>query len=413
MSIRRVAYFILVVTIIMASPSSATSKNKMKVTVVGGTHGNEYTGVWCIKSLDRQLAAAAAAASSSSSSSLLSSSSIVQKCPNLKISTLLGNPIAHLQNKRFVDQDLNRQFSYKALARTTKEESSSSSSCCLESNRAKEINQLLGPKKFEKYDDDNNDQDDTTNGPNTDCIIDLHTTTTNMGTTLIVGEGDPLMAQAAAYIIHKCSSSDGDERTTTSDNNNNNNINNKVCVLMHTHKDQRSRPHLSSIAPHALSIEVGPVPQGILRHDVVEKTQRALDAALEFLQRHQTDPKALQEELTAAFPGGGVPCYRSAPAKRSGEMSSKIPWPCDGENENFPSWMVHKSVQDRDFREIRTGDPLFVDLDGNIINYDGSHGSPVLLMFVNEGGYYYSSSGTGISVARRERYSLETGKLIV
>jgi hypothetical protein len=75
--------------------------------------------------------------------------------------------------------------------------------------------------------------------------------------------------------------------------------------------------------------------------------------------------------------------------------------------------MVHKNVQDQDFKEIRSGDPLFVDLDGTTIPYDGSHGSPVLLMFINEGGYYYASSGTGISVARRDNYSLETGKLII
>lgn len=345
----------------MMDPSTT---QPMKVAVVGGTHGNEYTGVWCIKSLNRRL--------SSSSSNPFS---------KLKISTLLGNPEAHLQNKRFIDQDLNRQFSYKALIEAP-------DSSCLESKRAQEINALLGPKSFE---------DDDQEEPNINCIIDLHTTTTNMGITLIVGEGDSLMTKAAAYIIYKCNNENGD----------------KACILMHTHKNQKSRPHLSSIASHALSIEVGPVPQGVLRHDIVDKTQKALEAALEFLQKYKTDPEALESEIQDYFPDGKVPCYRSAPAKRKGEMSSKIPWPCDESNPNFPSWMVHKSVQDEDFKEIHTGDPLFVDLDGNIIPYDGSHGSPILLMFVNEGGYYYASSGTGISVAQRDHFSLQTGKLIV
>jgi succinylglutamate desuccinylase len=324
--------------------------------------------VWCIKSLDRRLL--------SSSSNPTSS-----KFANLEISTLLGNPEAHLQNKRFVDQDLNRQFSFKALV-----ESPSDS---LEAERATEINQILGRKQF----DEGNESADKTNAK---VVIDLHTTTANMGTTLIVGEGNQFMTQCAAYIVHKCSS-EGDN----------------VCVLMHTHKTQKDRPHLSSIAPHPLSIEVGPVPQGVLRHDIVEKTQRALEAALEFLEKHNSEPEALQSELKSYFPSGQVSCYRSAPAKRAGEMSSKIPWPCDPSNENFPYWMVHKNVQDQDFKEIRSGDPLFVDLDGTTIPYDGSHGSPVLLMFINEGGYYYASSGTGISVARRDNYSLETGKLII
>jgi succinylglutamate desuccinylase len=337
----------------LATGSQYTSNESVKsVVVVGGTHGNEYTGVWCIKALDRQL-------------------KVKNEYPSLHLSTLLGNPQAHMANKRFMDEDLNRQFSYKAL----KENPSGS----LESQRAQELDQLLGPK--------------FSDNPAVDLLIDLHTTTSNMGTTLIVAEGDPLMTQAAAYVLHKCQE----------DN---------IFVLMHTHKNQQERPHCSSIAPHAFSIEVGPVPQGVLRHDVVEKTQRALAAALEFLERHNTHPEELYRELQSLYPSGRVPCYRSAPAQRTGEISGKISWPSDPDNKNFPAWMVHSSVQDQDFQEIRSGDPLFVDLDGNVINYDGSHGSPVLLMFINEGGYYYSSSGTGISVARRDEYSLETGQLL-
>lgn len=354
--------FLLTFPSIVAASLDMPMKSNMNiqsVVVVGGTHGNEYTGVWCIKALDRQLEKKNDFAS-------------------FKLSTLLGNPQAYMENKRFVEQDLNRQFSHKAL-----EENPSGSA---ESKRAKEIDQLVGPK-FGGED----------NPPAADVLIDLHTTTTNMGTTLIVGEGNPLMTQAAAYVRHKLKCQ-GD--------------NDNVCVLMHTHANQLERPHVSSIAPKALSIEVGPVPQGVLRHDMVEKTQRALAAVLEFLERHNTEPEALLRELRESYPTGTVPCYRSAPARIPGEISGKIQWPSDSENENFPAWIVHKNVQDRDFQEIRTGDPLFVDLDGNVITYNGSHGSPVLLMFINEGGYYYASSGTGISVARRDEYTLEAGQLV-
>jgi hypothetical protein len=33
-------------------------------------------------------------------------------------------------------------------------------------------------------------------------------------------------------------------------------------------------------------------------------------------------------------------------------------------------------------------------------------------MFVNEGGYYYASSGTGIGVAIRADFNLESGKFV-
>ncbi|KAL3936355.1 MAG: hypothetical protein SGBAC_008318 [Bacillariaceae sp.] len=313
--------------------------------------------------------------------------------------TLVANTEAHIQNKRFVDTDLNRQFTYEALQQQ--------SSTSVEAQRAKEINQLLGPKNFDDDGDSSSseqEQQQQQQKADSDVIIDLHTTTTNMGITLIVGEGNKVMTQCAAYIRAKL-----------------NIVDSEVNILMHTHKRQKDRPHLSSIAKCPLSIEVGPVPQGVLRHDMVEKTQSALELAFEFLDKScctvvNDDEKAAKEELQKVlkeyYPGGKVPCYRSAPSQREGEMSSKIPWPCDPDNENFPAWMVHKDLQDQDFCELAVGDPLFVDLDGNVIAYDGSHGSPVRVMFVNEGGYYYASSGTGISVARLDHFNLESGEIV-
>ena len=336
--------------------------NRIKnIVVVGGTHGNEYTGVWVAKALSRKLAATPPEKPMYSSF-------------NLK--TIIGNPEAHLKNKRFIDHDLNRQFSHQALESDDRDEES------VEVRRASALNQLLGPKFSDS------------GGPKTDLIIDLHTTTTNMGTTLIVAKGDPLTTKAAAYVILKCRDSA------------------KVSVLMHTHSNQSERPHVSSIAPHCFSIEVGPVPTGVLRHDVVKQTQRALDAALEFVERYNLDAEAVDRELEEAFPSRSIPCFVSAPSQRKGEISSKLTWPSDSENENFPAWMVHEGIQDNDFTEIKTGDPLFVDLDGNTIPYDGSHGSPVTLIFVNEAGYYYSSSGTGISVAKRRQFLYDTAELV-
>ena len=334
------------------------------IVVVGGTHGNEYTGVFVSKALAR---------------------SLQRENPykTFQLSTVIANPEAHLQNKRFIDQDLNRQFSYKAL----EERDGSEADQPAEARRATELNQLLGPKFAVDA--------DSCASPKTDLLIDLHTTTANMGTTLIVAQGDPLTTKAAAYVMLKCHKAS-----------------NKISILMHTHENQESRPHLSSIAPHCFSIEAGPVPQGVLRHDIVENTQEALTATLQFIERYNSHPEEVDEELRQAFPSGRITCYVSAPSQRKGEISSKIDWPSDPDNPNFPAWMVHKSVQDRDFAEIRTGDPLFVDLDGNVIPYDGSHGSPITLLFINEGGYYYASSGTGISVAQRREFLFESAKLL-
>lgn len=341
------------------------------VAVVGGTHGNEYTGVFCIKALERQM------------------QNGKRKYP-FRVSTLIGNPEAYKANRRFMDEDLNRQFSGAAML-ATKAKAAISAVLSVEQRRAKEIDDLLGPK----FSGDGDSDDKKRTPPAMDFIVDLHTTTTNMFTTLIVGQGDPLTTQAAAYVMRECRRK-----------------NFHVCILMHTHASQDARPNLASIAPHSFSIEVGPVPQGVLRHDKVEEMQEALNKCLEFLKRHEHEPEKLLEELKESYPSGKIPCYRSAPALRKGEMSAKLVWPSDPDNENFPQWLVHKDVQDQDFKEIETGDPLFVNLDGEVIPYDGSHGSPILLMFVNEGGYYYASSGTGISIAQTDEFDLATGILI-
>lgn len=321
------------------------------VVVVGGTHGNEYTGVWCIKHLQTNPAER-------------------RQYETLHIDTLIGNPEAHMQNRRFIDDDLNRQFSHTRLTAHHDD--------VHEALRARELDELLGPKLGK---------------PKTDLVIDLHSTTSNMGITLIVPESDILMTQAAAFVLYKCANAFADHRTQ---------------ILMHPLPNRHERPNLGSTAKHALTIEVGPVPQGVLRHDAVEKTQYAMHALLDFLDRRNKGQDVLRE-LNEIYPNNVVPCYRSAQAKKVGEMSGKISWPSMESNPNFPTVLVHKSIQDKDFHVIKTGDPLFVTLDGSIIPYNGSHGDEVHLIFVNEGGYYFEQSGTGIGVAVQTGYDLSSG----
>lgn len=160
-----------------------------------------------------------------------------------------------------------------------------------------------------------------------------------------------------------------------------------------------------------------------------------MHALLDFFQL-QNDGENLQKELEQLYPSGSVPCYRTAPARRPGEISGKITWPSDKENPNFPALMVHESLQDKDFSLLKVGDPLFVAPDRSVVYYDGSHGTfisttmlklhegmfksdnlfysagdSVYVVFVNEAGYYYEASGTGIGVAVSSHYDLGTGLL--
>ena len=427
-----------------------------RVTVVGGTHGNEYTGVWCIKAIERQREEAHRCRTAENSAAADADAdaaddgggeggrrddhrigNVFEKFPSLEIDTLLGNPVAYMQNKRFVDVDLNREFSMEKLlkvpddggfismkecdVRTQFCSAEIRSSLPHEAVRAREIEALLGPKFTAESTSAGGGGADSSHGdPSADVVIDLHTTTAAMGISLIIPEGDALMSAAAAHVLHECRRRYGE---------------NGAQCLMHALPRRQDRMNLSSCGRHGFTIEVGPTPQGVLRHDCVEKTQAALHALLEFFHLRNLEleewrwttngggeasggasgggappPSPTLDRLARLYPGGVVPCYRSAPAVRPGELSGKICWPNDASNPNFPALMVHGSVQDRDFGELRVGDPLFVELDGTVVPYDGSHGDVVHVIFVNEGGYYYESSGTGVGVAVRSQFDLQTGE---
>lgn len=129
---------------------------------------------------------------------------VFEKFPSLDIDTLLANPVAHMENKRFIDVDLNREFSMEKLQKVSPideeaigEECDLRNEFCSDGNvdaaemlsqlpheaiRAREIESLLGPK----FTTDSSSGDDAAHDdPNVCVVIDLHTTTANMGISLI------------------------------------------------------------------------------------------------------------------------------------------------------------------------------------------------------------------------------------
>ncbi|WP_305419595.1 aspartoacylase [Photobacterium leiognathi] len=129
------------------------------VAVVGGTHGNEFSGIYLLKKWQ------------STPQSLVRGS--------FSVETVFANPKAFDENKRYVDHDLNRQFGLHDLANF---ELSS-----YEQSRAKALNEQIGPKGNAK----------------SDFIIDLHNTTSNMGHSLILLQSDQFNRQLGAYVKEK------------------------------------------------------------------------------------------------------------------------------------------------------------------------------------------------------------------
>ena len=301
-----------------------------RITLVGGTHGNEYTGVYVIQQLEPQLEA------------------LRLRHPSLRVETLLANPKAFYDNRRFVDDDLNRQFSRSRLGQEVKADAP------YEVHRARDVVELLGPK-----------------GPKALCdmCIDLHTTTANMGCTLIVNSYCALALRVAAYLQSVWEHDVAGSSTPSS---------HPLRVYVHD-VTQEEAPYLSSVAQAGITIEVGPTPQGLLRSDAVAATRRAVDLILHYLELH-FDGRAPEP-----------PCSLRAYVDKG-----KVPWPEAAGGSQLPGALVAASLQDRDFQPLCAGERMFERPDGSSVDYDGSCGPVAYPIFVNEAAYYYAQSGRGI-----------------
>ena len=133
------------------------SKEKIEqVALVGGTHGNELTGIFLLNKY-RQYP------------NLLGQNSF-------QLELFEANHEAHLANKRYLDRDLNRSFKQVDLADDTL--------IGHENELAKSINQKLGPK----------------GDSHTDMIIDLHTSTAPMGINLVLTKTDTFHLMLVDYV---------------------------------------------------------------------------------------------------------------------------------------------------------------------------------------------------------------------
>jgi len=274
-----------------------------KLAIVGGTHGNEFTGIYLLKKWQQ-------------------SPELVAR-DSFSTEMLFANPAAHQQNKRYVEHDLNRCFSVADLA--------DDSLGSIEQRRAKEINAQLGPK----------------GDPRVDFIIDLHTTTSNMGPTLLITKKGKFYNQLAAYIkLH---------------------MPDAMISCDEDHKSNEQHHFLSTVALDSVMVEVGPVGQSVLRHDVFEQSEQMTQLILDFVELHNRDQVPQLPQTVEA--------YRYLD-------SIKLPLTSDGER----AGMVHRDVQNQDFKLIKPGQPIFVTFSGEEVCYQGD--KPVYGSFINEAAYY-------------------------
>ena len=289
------------------------------VAVTGGTHGKELTGVYLVKHW----------------------LSHPEEIGRNSFSTELHliNPKAIQDVKRYIDQDLNRQFNIQDLKNSELKG--------YEQQRAKSIDALLGPKE----------------NPRIDFVIDMHTTTANMGMSLVFNSNDPLVIGMAFYIKQKM----------------------PHATLFFSPSNRLEDNFLTSMGGlNGLLIEVGPIAQGLLNYQIYADTYTAVMHALDYLQQRNE----------------GLPC--NLPKQMVGyQFIKKIPLPKDENGEIVA--MVHPNLQYKDYHVIEPGAPLFITLAGETIFYEGE--STVYGAFINEAAYY--DQKIGLSFMKKVNIKLE------
>lgn len=286
-----------------------------RVVIVGGIHGNEFTGAYLVKKFEQF--------------------PLLIKRSSFETLTLFGNPQAFEVGRRYIDKDLNRCFHREDLHDPTLSS--------YEEHRAKTIYQMLKPDGQSQV----------------DLIVDLHSTTANMGLTIILGNDHSFNLRLAAYLSS---------------------INPLVKVCVSTQSSQRNA-YLRSLCELSFAIEVGPVAQGVLDAVFLKKTEELIHAVLDYLEgynqgknSHNLCPLTLYQYI------GDI----DYPRNEYGEIQA----------------MIHPQLQGRDYEALHPGDPIFLTFDNQEIPYQGE--STVYPIFINEAAYYEK----GIALCLTQKHQL-------
>ena len=294
-------------------------KKIRKIAITGGTHGNELTGVYLVNKFKEN-------------------PNIVKR-KNFETIVMHTNKKAIKQCRRYIDRDLNRTF-----AKVDLEDPSKGS---YEDISAKLINQKLGPKGAEKS--------------NVDFIVDLHSTTSNMGLSIVIDNNKELSWQVAAYLKEQEPS----------------------VNIFRWRGDTGDASFVHTIAPNGFAIEVGAIPQGVVRADLFFKTEKLVHHILDFFEKLNSGD--LEKKA------GEIEIY---------DYVELVDFPRDESGDIIG--MVHPDLQDNDYIAISKGDPLFIDLDGAIIPYDKEES--VHALFINEAAYY--EKGFAMCFAEKKIYRI-------
>lgn len=272
--------------------------------ICGGTHGNELTGVYAVKHW------------------LEYGNELKSLAPSVNADFLLVNQAAIEARTRFIDEDLNRQFDLNKLA-----DNAHSTQLNLESALAQTLQRQFGPKT----------------SPKLDFIIDIHNTTSAMGPTLIVLEGDDFTRNMARYVKTHMPSAN---------------------ILVEDHVSYLQHPYFCTLAKRSVMIEIGPQAQGALRAKAFQQCIEMTEHLLSFIEQANTN------ELPILAP---VQAFR---------LITEVAYPTNSDGKR--SAMIHPNLDGNDFEALHSGEACFIDFHGDTICWEGTTVYP---HFIGEAAY--------------------------
>ncbi|BAZ42444.1 aspartoacylase [Calothrix sp. NIES-4101] len=278
-----------------------SSNHIHRVAIVGGTHGNELTGIFLIKKFE-------------------DSPSLIQR-PTFETVTLFANPKAYAIGKRYYQTDLNRCF--------TRGDLENPNLSTYEAQRAQEIYRAFG----------------TSGEKQADFVIDLHSTTSNMGLTLIIPSLNRFHLELSAYLVS---------------------VNPEIKVL-YSITQHEENPHLDSISTFGCTVEVGAVAQGILDANLFQRTEALVLAILDFVEIYNQGNNHLVKNQLVVYQ---VTHTIDFPRNESGEIQA----------------MIHPRLQFQDYQPLNPGEAMFLTFEHQNIIYQGD--LTVYPVFINEAAYY-------------------------
>ena len=255
-----------------------------KILIVSGTHGNEINPIWAVNQINKQ-------------------ENTIDK--DIEYKFILGNPLACEKGSRYIDIDLNRSFN--TIDNTIYKRKN-----IYEIDRANFLVDKFGINGLEPC----------------EIVIDLHTTTANMGTSIVMyGRRRKDFCLAAL-------------------------LQNKYGLPIYLHeKDKKQTGFLVEAWPCGLVIEIGAVAQNFYDPKIINRFLIIISSLREEINKLKNNVITLPNQIVVHVHQGSIDYPRDQNANIIG--------------------LIHPARINKDWKPIKGGDPLFIDTQCNVYRYEG------------------------------------------